>query len=105
MQIASPVCSHILLVQASPILVYIVGRRTEGKLICRYDEALASDRKLKPSRIYAAVALLRLLVAVFSMKDPSRKYVPLSDRGIAGFERYRAERELLAPGKGRMAVV
>ena len=46
---------------------------------------------------------LREIVAL--LKDPSRKYVPLSDEGIAGFERYRAERELLAPGKGRMAVV
>jgi hypothetical protein len=45
------------------------------------------------------------VLVVALLKDPSRKYVPLSDRGIAGFERYRAERELLAPGKGRMAVV
>ena len=57
----------------------------------------------KKAKVAVARGLAVLVVAL--LKDPSRKYVPLSDRGIAGFERYRAERELLAPGKGRMAVV
>ena len=35
------------------------------------------------------------------LKDPEREYVPLSEEGRRGFERYRAEQEHLAMRRDR----
>jgi transposase len=70
-----------------------------------------TDLKLKGLRIAmrggriarrkAKVAVARgLAVAMLALlKDPEREYVPLSEEGRRGFERYRAEMEYLAMGK------
>ncbi len=55
----------------------------------------------KIARRKAKVAVARgLAVAMLALlKDPEREYVPLSEEGRRGFERYRAEMEYLAMGK------
>ncbi len=70
-----------------------------------------TDLKLKGLRIAmhggriakkkAKVAVARgLAVAMLALlKDPAREYVPLSEEGRQGFERYRAEMEYLAMSK------
>ena len=73
--------------------------------------AKGTDLKLKGLRIAmhggriakkkAKVAVARgLAVAMLALlKDPAREYVPLSEEGRQGFERYRAEMEYLAMSK------
>ena len=61
----------------------------------------------KIARKKAKLAVARgLAVTVMALlKDPSRKYVPLSEAGRAGFERYRAEQASLTERRGRAAAV
>ena len=79
--------------------------------IVMMSNAKDTDLKLKGLRIAmrggkiarrkAKVAVARgLAVAMLALlKDPEREYVPLSEEGRRGFERYRAEMEYLAMGK------
>ena len=76
-----------------------------------------TDLKLKGLRIGArggkiamkkaklAVARGLAVTVIALLKDPSRKYVPLSEAGRAGFERYRAEQASLPERRGRAAAV
>lgn len=81
------------------------------------ESAMDTDLKLKGLRISArggsvarkkakaAVARGLAVQIVALLKDPSRKYVPLSEAGKAGFERCRAEQELLPARKDRASAV
>lgn len=51
----------------------------------------------KKAKVAVARGLAVLVVAL--LKDPKRKYVPLSKDGEEGFRRYRAEQEILAAKK------
>ena len=92
-----------VLVECANVVMKENAKDTDLKLKGLRIGARGGSIARKKAKVAVARGLAVLVVAL--LKDPSRKYVPLSDRGIAGFERYRAERELLAPGKGRMAVV
>lgn len=75
------------------------------------DNARDTDLRLKGLRIAArggSVARKKAKVAVARglavqivalLKHPEREYVPLSEEGRRGFERYRAEQEFLATGR------
>ena len=51
----------------------------------------------KKAKVAVARALAVTMLAL--LKDPEREYVPLSEEGRKGFERYRAEMEYLAMSK------
>ena len=51
----------------------------------------------KKAKVAVARALAVTMLAL--LKNPEREYVPLSEEGRRGFERYRAEMEYLAMGK------
>lgn len=88
---------------------------TECAHVVMKSNAKDTDLKLKGLRIAAsggriarkkaigAVARGLAVRIVALLKDPKRAYVPLSEEGRRGFERYRAEQEYLAArnGKGR----
>ena len=79
--------------------------------VAMMSSAKDTDLKLKGLRIAmrggkiarkkAKVAVARgLAVAMLALlKDPGREYVPLSEEGRIGFERYRAEMEYLTMSK------
>ena len=81
------------------------------------ENAMDTDLKLKGLRISArggniarkkakaAVARGLAVQIVALLKDPSRKYVPLSEAGKAGFARLRAEQALLPVRKPRAVAV
>lgn len=65
----------------------------------------ASGGRIARKKAIGAVARGLAVRIVALLKDPEREYVPLSEEGRRGFERYRAEQEYLAArnGKGRQA--
>ena len=79
--------------------------------VAMMDNALDTDLKLKGLRIgagggkvarkkaKAAVARGLAVLVVALLKDPGRKYVPLSEEGRKGFERLRAEQQYLPARK------
>ena len=86
---------------------------TECAHVVMKGSAKDTDLKLKGLRIalrggkaakkkaVGAVARGLAVRIVALLKDPSREYVPLSEEGRRGFERYRAEQEYLAARGGR----
>ena len=92
-----------VLVECANVVMKESAKDTDLKLKGLRIGAHGGSIARKKARIAVARGLAVLVVAL--LKDPSRKYAPLSEEGIAGFERYRAERALLAPAKGRMTVM
>ena len=86
---------------------------TECAHVVMKSNAKDTDLKLKGLRIASrggkiarkkaigAVARGLAVRIVALLKDPEREYVPLSEEGRRGFERYRAEQEHLAMRKDR----
>ena len=58
-----------------------------------------SGGKIAKKKAKVAVARCLAVAMLALLKDPEREYVPLSEEGRQGFERYRAEMEYLAMSK------
>ena len=65
----------------------------------------ARGGKIAMKKAKLAVARGLAVTVTALLKDPSRKYVPLSEAGRAGFERYRSEQASLTERRGRAAAV
>ncbi len=65
----------------------------------------ARGGKIARKKAKLAVARELAVTVIALLKDPSRKYVPLSEAGRAGFERYRAEQAGLPERSGRAVAV
>ena len=92
-----------VLVECANVVMKSNAKDTDLKLKGLRIGARGGKIAMKKAKLAVARGLAVTVMAL--LKDPSRKYVPLSEAGRAGFERYRAEQASLTERRGRAAAV
>ena len=92
-----------VLVECANVVMKSNAKDTDLKLRGLRIGARGGKIAMKKAKLAVARGLAVTVIAL--LKDPSRKYVPLSEAGRAGFERYRAEQASLTERRGRAAAV
>ena len=92
-----------VLVECANVVMKSNAKDTDLKLKGLRIGARGGKIAMKKAKLAVARGLAVTVTAL--LKDPSRKYVPLSEAGRAGFERYRAEQASLPERRGRAAAV